>query len=322
MKARRPDGQGGIALITAILVVALASLAATAILVSAQMAIQRTANLRDSEQAWWMALGVESWILGILREDAADNNHDSLDEPWAQPVDYLPVDEGFVSGRILDEQGRFNLNNLASTKHPQVYREQFQRLLAGLNVQYDPGVVAAIIDWIDADALPGFPGGAEDLTYLNLNPPYRAANQPFVSVTELLAVHGITRELYQALTRCEAPDGSVQSCVTALPMADTPVNVNTALPQVLRALSQQTDDAKLRAFIETRLEEPKTNVDDFIQEAILGADAKREMLSVGSQFFSIRGQIVVGSSRLALYSLIHRPAGGAPFVLARSADAE
>src|SRR5690606_16912252 len=64
-----PSRQTGIALITAVLVVALAAMASTAILVSAHIAIRRTANLQESELAWWYASGVESWVKSLLERD-------------------------------------------------------------------------------------------------------------------------------------------------------------------------------------------------------------------------------------------------------------
>src|SRR3546814_18522805 len=62
--------QHGIALITAIFIVALAAIAAAAILSSANLAIHRTQNLQESELAWWYVDGVESWVKTILLRDA------------------------------------------------------------------------------------------------------------------------------------------------------------------------------------------------------------------------------------------------------------
>src|SRR3546814_10237267 len=79
--------QHGIALITAIFIVALAAIAAAAILSSANLAIHRTQNLQESELAWWYVDGVESWVKTILLRDAEINKYDSLGDIWAMPVD-------------------------------------------------------------------------------------------------------------------------------------------------------------------------------------------------------------------------------------------
>lgn len=311
----------GVALITALLVLAIAALAATALLSSASIAIHRTAALRDSEAGWWVARGVETWVQGLLDND--EKKYDSLGEDWAQPVDYLPVDQGFVHGHVVDLQGCFNLNNLSPAKdNPKLglYQDQFKRLLQALpDLQNVPlGMSDALADWIDADAEPSSMNGAEDGEYLGLTPPYRAANQPFTVVSELLAVRGITPEIYAALTgKADGP------CLAALPASATPskVNVNTAPEAVLRALSSQTDEAKLRAFLERRKDEPLQDDKDIAATGIWGADATG-MTTVRSNYFQIQGEVFVGSSRVALYSSIYRPEAGNSLVLAHSAEAE
>jgi general secretion pathway protein K len=310
----------GIALITALLVVAIATLAATALLGSTSVAIHRTAALRDSEQAWWVARGVESWVLGILDKDRKDSpNVDGLGEDWAQPVDYLPVDQGFVRGKVFDLQGCFNLNNLLDkTAANAEYRAQLARLLAAFPPELDvpPGLTGAIIDWADADQSPTLPSGAEDIAYLSLDPPYRTADRPFTVVSELLAVHGVTPQLYGEFGREDGP------CLAALPATvSTKINVNTAPAAVLRALSKTVDEGKLQDFLGRRQDEPAQNAQELVTSGALGGDATAYITSA-SEYFQIRGEVFVGSSRVALYSLIHRPGTGAPTVIAHSADAE
>jgi general secretion pathway protein K len=311
----------GVALITALLVVAMASLAAAALLSSSSLAIHRTAGLRDSEQAWWVARGVEAWVIGILKSDDADSKYDGRDEAWFQPVDYLPVDQGFVRGRVWDLQGRFNLNNL-NPKNPDVerYRMQFRNLLRNLPEVEEPlGLEDAIRDWIDEDQNPGSMNGAEDTDYLNLTPPYRAANRSFTVVSELLAIRGMTPEIYDKL----------RPLVAALPMKNaaeaTKVNVNTAELEVLRALSAAPNDQKLADFEGRRLDDPVTNdagLQQLITDGLWGNDVKKDQLTWKSEFFQIQGEVFVGSSRVALYSLIQRQEGKTPVVLAHSAEAE
>ena len=315
---RRPRG---IALITALLVVAIATLAATALLGSTNIAIHRAAALRDSEQAWWVSRGVESWVLGILEKDRKESQYDGLGEDWAQPVDYLPVDQGYVRGHVIDLQSCFNLNNLVADKpktpEAEATRKQFERLLASLpaELQVPPGLVGAIIDWADPDQTAGFPAGAEDTTYQSLTPPYRTADQRFTVVSELLAVQGMTPPLYDALR-------GIRNLVCALPAtAPTPVNVNTADEAVLRALSAAPiDENKFSSFLERRKDQPVQTKAAIPAETGL-VDTGKDF-DVASRYFQIRGEVFVGSSRVALYSLIHRPDAGAPTVLAHSADLE
>lgn len=326
-----PNRMRGVALITAMLVVAVAVLAATALLASSNLAVRRTAALQDTEQAWWLARGVEAWIVEIIRED--DPRYDALDveNAWAQPVDYLPVEQGFLRGRVVDQQGLFNLNNLAPTlptaskpRQDDVYRRQFERLLEGVARQAGidgplPDLVPAIRDWMDAGQIPNFPG-VEDLAYLALEPPYRTADRPFVSVSELRAVHGMTAGLYAALTSgCPLADGApAQPCIAALPLTAAPnqpptatkVNVNTASRQLLLALSDATDSGALDGFLGERVLKPATDIGQFLSRNVYRnartEDQADAQCAVTTDFFQIRGEVVVGSSRVPLYSLIAR----------------
>lgn len=313
--------QRGIALITAMLVTALAAIAATAVLVSANNGIRRAGTLIDGERAWWYAQGLESWTRRILAHDLEKNGAvDSLDEDWAQPLDYLPVEQGAVRGRIVDLTGRFNLNNLASTQAPK-YQKQLLRLfqnIKGLDPAAAQPLAAAIIDWIDADQIPSGAGGAEDTDYQSLPLPYRAANQPMGSPTELLAIKGMTPEIYQRLAPfvCTLPLGSSKVA--------TKINVNTASAEVLMSLSTNLDRSKIDNFIVKRLKEPVKTVQELQQppDNTLPADVTTDLVDVKSQFFLVTVEALIGSGRAALYSVIQRAASGAPQVIARSLDTE
>lgn len=307
----------GIALITAMLVVALAAIAATAILSSANLAIHRTATLQDSEKAWWYALGAESLVKSLLERDLDQNRYDALTDLWAKPIDYLPTDEGFMRGEIVDLNGRYNLNNLgvADAAAFQKQVEIFTRLLANLEMTDEfraRAIANAIRDWIDTDNEPSGFDGAEDSEYLDTDPPYRVANRPMVSTSELMAIKGMDRELYQRL----------RDVVSALPQTGVPININTAPMPVLRALARQPGP-ELAAFERSRLEKPAETLQVLESAGVFGAqDAPREMMAVKSTFFLLRSEAFVGSGRIALYSFIYRPDQGIPAVYGRSLHTE
>lgn len=104
--------QTGIALITVLLIVFLASIAATSLAALQQMAIRRTSILQHQQQARLYALGAEQWAILALGRDRQQNEIDHLGEAWASLPSILPIQEGNLSLRIRDLQGCFNLNNL------------------------------------------------------------------------------------------------------------------------------------------------------------------------------------------------------------------
>jgi general secretion pathway protein K len=106
--------QAGVALITVLLIVFLASTAAVSLASVQQLTIRRSTLLLHREQARLYALGAEQWAVAVLKRDQQSNqdNVDDLSEPWANLPPSLPIEGGKISARIEDLQGRFNLNNL------------------------------------------------------------------------------------------------------------------------------------------------------------------------------------------------------------------
>lgn len=115
----------GVALITAMVVTALATAAAVSMLSGLNLEVRRTQNVLSGAQAWQHGLGVEAWAQGVLLRELAEQQQrrQALAEgrplpPPAPPVRSLPtqqVDGGEVAGRIVPLQGRFNLNDLLVT---------------------------------------------------------------------------------------------------------------------------------------------------------------------------------------------------------------
>ncbi len=315
--------QRGVALITAMFVVALAVIAGVAMFEASNLGVHRTANVTLTESAWWYADGVESWVKWILQQDQKLNQTDSFADIWAQPVPLLPIENGAIRGRVEDLQGRFNLTNLA-VKNPQqaaLYQAQFQRLIDNLpnfDASRVSGVGAAVRQWMVGANASGEFSGANDGDYLGLQPAYRSAQLPMASISELLLVKGVTKELFAAL----------KPYVAALPTSNTKINVNTALEPVLMSLGGNIDKAKLQRFLEVRNKEPLKSTGDIIGGAELGflptaaGNLTTANIDVASSYFELQAEIAVGSSRIALYSVFYRPAGGVPVVIAHSTDTE
>ena len=194
LRFMRRAREKGVALITAMIVMALATIVAADLAWDNALDIRRTTMLLYRDQAVQVALGAENWVASILRQDLQDTETDHLAELWASELPPLPIDGGEVFGVVEDLQGRFNVNNLidADGEVHEESLEQFQRLLEALEL--DPRFAAIAADWIDPDADAAFPDGAEDGIYTGINPPYRPPNQLLSNISELAALkrHGQT----------------------------------------------------------------------------------------------------------------------------------
>ncbi len=305
--ARPKTNCRGVALISAMLVVTLTAVIAVGMATRQQIDIRRTANVLDADRSYQVALGVESWAVGLLGRDLEDGKIDHLEEDWAKALPTTEVDGGKVAGSIEDLQGRFNLNNLLDEKGvSSIDMQRLQRLLKNLDIE--PGLVQAILDWIDADVEPRFPNGAEEDSYLRQAPPYRNANAPFASISELRLVRGMEGEEYQRL----AP------FITALPER-TDININTAPAAVLMALADNLTQTDAEALLESREEEAFRDIDSLMKHnSLAGLKASPEGLGVTSRYFRVYGQAQQGRGRTQLASMLYRPKGKRIRVVYRS----
>src|SRR5205085_3245364 len=79
-----PKGEGGVAAITAILIVAVAASAATVMLSQQAAMIDQVALVASRAQADQYAQAGVDWARGILVQDLGGGAVDSLDEAWAK----------------------------------------------------------------------------------------------------------------------------------------------------------------------------------------------------------------------------------------------
>jgi len=296
--------QRGAAVIVAMLIVALASAAAVAALQQQDLALRQLTTARDYEQATWVLKGGAHWARSILHQDGRFSAIDHGGELWASGLPRTDIEQGTVSGEIADQQGLFNINNLALEERASARDiEAFRRLLEAIGL--NPNLAPAIADWVDADeeALPG--AGAEDDYYLRLPAPYRAANQPVMELGELLRVRGMD----------EASLARLRGFATALPRR-TPVNVNLAPPELLFVMVPGLTLDEARVLASTRARSPFLNLKEF--EARLprrGLKWIEGTLSVDSSYFVVRGRVTVGNADVRMEALLQRERGAMPVVL-------
>lgn len=224
--ARRASSETGAALLTVLLLVAVMAIIAAAALERLTLATRLAANAGAVDQARAYADAAEQ--VGLLRIAdlvALQPGKTTLRGGWLNAPQAVPVPGGSAIVRVTDGGNCFNLNSLvagddeSSLKIRPVAVAQFVGLMQALGI--DPrigqGIATATADWIDTDSVPQ-PGGAEDESYAQLQPPYRTSNRFMIDASELRAVRGVTPALY----------GILRPWVCALPEATlSPINVNT-----------------------------------------------------------------------------------------------
>ena len=339
MSSPGPQAHQGVALVSMLLIVAIATIIGVAMIQDQQADIQMTRSFLTRGQALQYALGGEEVARQILWDDffkegnaengrpasdsargvdatdeQATSRRDHLAELWANPELHYEFDQGEVRLRISDLQGRININSLTGPGRP-IARRWLSNLInvVAQDADFNVGLVDQLQDWLDTDD-EAAPLGAEDHTYLGLNPPYRTAGAPFSSSSELRLLAGFqaTGSLFQKPPAAGEPDAArlLLRNIAALPVPGTTLNVNTAGPWVYQSLSAELSFEAAEALILQRDEAGGfESVTEFLQlPELAGLGLSDAGLGVQSSFFEVRVIARYQNKYSYLTSIIHRSA--------------
>lgn len=288
--------QRGIALITILVMVALATiLAATIVKRQANMA-ENTAYLMRQNQSLMYAKSAEAFFSELLVDDAenaADIDH--LQENWAKPMPAFPVEDGFVSGTIQDESGKFNLNSLVNADGTPNLPAKiwFEKLL--LRVGLQEKLSEAVIDWQDPDDQTIGGMGAEANYYQGLSPSYLPSNTQFHHVEELKLVRGFEGDKYL----------QIADYVTTAPNTDSKLNINTASAVLLASLDPKLEVNAVQHVIQQRQANLQyfSNVSElwaiepFAQVSNEVRSELNDLLGVQSNYFKARIEVILSERK-------------------------
>ncbi len=300
--------QDGFALLTVLIIVALVATLSSQLLYQQHLSVSRSAHMLHQAQSLSVAWGLEDWVKRGLELDAKNNQNDHLQELWSQPLVSVPFAGGDISGQLYDLQGRINLNNVQASEQQQ--RERWQQLIDRwvTRIGLETPLSEVLTDWVDLDQEP-LPGGAESDSYLLMQPPYRAANQPLVMLEELNQLQGFQKIAYE-------PWLAIKASASTLPSV-TPINVNTASKVVLMSLTDWMNESVVDSWIELRKQTPAAETAEFRrfmqqqtgQTPELLADALPDwLISIRSDYFLLQGQINYGDAQQGVSAIFYRPA--------------
>lgn len=315
-KLSGPRNEVGAALVLALLVVVIVTLLASTLGSDFLVTYKRVENQLLSKQAFALLRGAEGIARSTLQADfQLSKETDHASEGWLNVTQDFPLDQGMISGTLCDLQSRFNLNALSAASSSgdfTVDQAIFVRLLQSLTLssgesmdrQQAENISNAIIDWIDSDSDEHENGGAENNYYSELELPYRAANRELLSVSELLWVKGVDRNVLAAL----------EPYVAALPQS-TLINVNTASVVLVRSINelsnlQPLNESDAQAIIEERdgfdnVGSGFSSTADFVAaHPVDNLDTSR--LSVKSDFFLLDASILFLDRKFRMYSILYR----------------
>lgn len=297
--------QRGIALITILMMVALATIIAATIAKRQYQTNENTGYLMRQNQSLYYAKSAEAFFSELLIQDnQSSSDADYLQETWAQPMPPFPIDGGLVSGRLEDETGKFNLNSLLKdddTPNPEM-QKFFEGLLKRIGLPVE--LSQSVIDWQDADDLTIGAMGAESSYYQGLKNGYLAANTRFHSKEELKQVRGFEGKNYDLI----AP------YITAIPSNKGKININTAPALVLAALEDKMNIESIQALLDQKKAKMEhfSNVDQLLDMdpfKQIDAEAKKtaaQIFDVKSNFFKAQVEVILSERKRQMTSYLMR----------------
>ncbi len=326
--------QKGVALITVMLIVALAAILATQMSSRLLLQMQRTTNIGLNQQAYWYAMGAEAFAKRVLIDVfSKEPETTNLSQVWAQGETSYPVDNGNITGEIFDLQACLNLNalrtkqkntstNTPDAKEPKsadktnngrpknkqnsLAKNAFITLLTGLEVdgvsQFEAEYMAdALSDWLDEDSVIASAGGAEDNDYAAKAFPYLTANNYLASVNELRVIEHFTVPVIEALKAyvCVLPNNNLHK-----------ININTIRSEqaLLLAALLDVSRADVEQALAAREEKGFESVEDFfnlpeLSKLKISAEKKKQFV-VDSEYFKLKTTASFNDSYFTLNSVM------------------
>lgn len=291
----RRAGQHGVAIVSAMVLVALASLLVGSLFWREYVSARSVQNRLALAQLRWIESAVLDWAAVVLKSDQSSTGAvDHLLETWATPVAETRLDEtvtagarisersraALIAGQIFDAQARLNLNNLVVDGKPSPrHAAAFQRLLAllGLSPELEAALTARLLA-----AYP--PAGADGKV--------RPFSMPLLRTRELLRVPGYDERAVALLEpfviflprRIPGQDSAGLGAATR-------VNINTAPAEVIAATAEDMSLEAARRFVLVR----ERNFHATLDQAASRFDSQRslspDLFSVGSSFFLLVGMV-------------------------------
>ncbi|MGH6609665.1 MAG: type II secretion system minor pseudopilin GspK [Burkholderiaceae bacterium] len=296
--------QRGAAVLMALFVATLATLIITGLFYRQFVLLRTIENQQLTSQSRLLLRGALDWGRAILREDGNRSQYDALSEPWSQPLAETRLDQlgesaslaslATIAGSMEDAQGRFNLRNLV--ENGQVIERELDALRRLVSLLALPEQTADLIALRMSQALP--PPVALDE---NGNPPRGSEDKPrplpLMLPQDIAGISGIDPNAVPKL----APYVVVLD-------ERTPLNANTAAPEVIAARVPELTLAEARNLVAERERLSYFNNTGEVRTRLgikgnLVTDAE---LSTASRFFFIRGEVKLDRAVTRMEALVKR----------------
>lgn len=226
----------------------------------------------------------------LLQSVLSSQSYSSLSDLWAKPL-ILEEEKGTLQIVIEEEDAKLSFNNVALPDGTFIEPNHGMAVRLLKSLKLSPDLCDALADWVDVNESPR-PPGAETSWYSTLKPPYEARNAPLKTFEELGLIRGFSSGVLEKLRPFVT--------VYADSPSYTPININTAPREVLRALDERMSDALVTRIIDYRTITPFKTLGDLAKvpglQTIANDPQTNRMIKFNGSFYRIHSQATVGET--------------------------
>jgi general secretion pathway protein K len=273
--------QAGVALLSALLIMAMATILVTWIYVQEHQFFRQLRLVDSVDRMQASLVAARAFALQAI-----------IDQPSVikQPnKDIVPAGTK-IDVQILPQEGRFNLNSLATAEQLMHFVNLLRLVDTQINLEQAFDLAFNLKAWLS-------PGARLDRGYLQARPSYRQAHAPLTHLSEWRLVKGVTPALYHKL----AP------YVTVLPTQANVLDVNSMSAPVLASLSGLPLD-KAQQIVQCRNHAGRrfTDLDTFIRQCGMNAELDPGIFTTDTTYFLVRALAQQNGEQQVLLSLVQR----------------
>lgn len=286
--------QKGSALLTALFIITLVAIVATAMSTRLKLDINRIGMVNNSDQLHLADQAVTFWAMERLMDPKQRlQNVNAIGKVLTYPKTLQLVPNIKLSGYLVDLQARFNLNNLSDTQYQPIFFGLLSELNIGSASFERKNILDAILNWLQPLQSNATHDEWSD-KYARQTPPYLPGHMPMRNISELRLVYGISAKRYQKL----------EPYVTVLPET-AGININTASKVLLSSLGDGIKDDDLNHILNERQQKPYKDINALV--AVLEKyHIQAETVVVESHYFLVVAQAEQADITIRVYTVLKR----------------
>lgn len=289
----------GSALVTALFIITLIAITATAISVRIRNDIETIHLIETTDKLYLASQAVNIWAMDRITDPkqelglVLDKNGAILNFPKNLQHIYPNVT---ISGQLFDLQGLLNLNNIGNTQYQTIFYSLLGKLHVGNTSIERKEIVDAVVYWVQPPKMMSTHDEWHD-KYARQKPTYFPSQMPMYHSSELRLVYGVTAKYYQKII----------PYIATLPEA-TPFNLNTAPKIILESLSAEIKENDIEHILQVRSNKPFKNPQE-IEPIIEKYHIPKDLLTVESHYFLAVAKVESGDISMQTYVIIKRQKG-------------